>query len=290
MTVLSAPYTLLRRDGETRVSHGDPPRQLAELPLPGRHDAVAVERRGGMLRAEAARLIAERRFALAFQPVVRLADRRAVSHEALLRLRPLPGAPVQATRNFVDLARGWDLGPALDEAVLDVALATWPRDAATPMSVNIHAASLRDPVCFARLLARLTGEGAMIGVEISGVASLADLPAVAAMVPALNAAGVRTVLDDFDTSAASLACVQAVRFDEVKLSGAVVGDAVAGARGQKLLRALLALAETAGARTVAKLIETEAQAMLLRGLGVGYGQGWLFGAPALIKPERRKVA
>ena len=290
MTVLAAPYTLLRRDGEARVSRADPPRRPIELPLAGAGGTsiATLERRGGLLRPEIARLIAERSFAMAFQPVVRLTDRRVVSHEALLRLRPPPGAPAQPTRAFIDAAHGWDLGTALDEAALDVALATWPRDAATPVSVNVSARSLRDPLFFARLLGRLTGEGASIAVEISGLTTHADLPAVVAVVLALNAAGVRVVLDDFNPAEAVLASVQTARFDEVKLSGAVVGDAVAGERGRKLLRALVTLAEATGARTVAKLIETEPQAALLRSLGVGYGQGWLFGAPSLLKPDRRK--
>jgi EAL domain-containing protein (putative c-di-GMP-specific phosphodiesterase class I) len=292
MTVLAAPYTLLRRDGEARISRADPPHRPMELPLTGAGGTrtATQERRGGLLRPEVARLIAERSFTMAFQPVVRLADRRVVSHEALLRLRLPPGAPAQPTRAFVDAAQGWDLGTALDEAALDVTLATWPRDAATPVSVNVSARSLRDPLFFARLLRRVTGEGANIAVEISGLATHADLPAVVAVVPALNVAGVRVVLDDFGPAEAALTAVQTARFDEVKVSGAVVGDAVAGERGRRLLRALVTLAEAAGARTVAKLIETEPQAALLRSLGLGYGQGWLFGAPALLKRDRRMAA
>jgi EAL domain-containing protein (putative c-di-GMP-specific phosphodiesterase class I) len=32
--------------------------------------------------------------------------------------------------------------------------------------------------------------------------------------------------------------------------------------------------------TIAEMIETEEQKTTIRGLGVGYGQGWLFGRPA----------
>ena len=32
--------------------------------------------------------------------------------------------------------------------------------------------------------------------------------------------------------------------------------------------------------TIAEMIETEDQATAVRALGVGYGQGWLFGHPA----------
>jgi EAL domain-containing protein (putative c-di-GMP-specific phosphodiesterase class I) len=284
MTALSAPYTLLRRDGETRVSRGAPPRASIDL-LPGLTAAVP-DRRAGLPRPAVARLIAERRFAMAFQPVVRLADRWVVSHEALLRLRPMPGMAPPPTRAFVEITQAWGLGPALDEAVLDMALATRPPEVAC-ISVNIGARSLRDPVFVGHLLTRVRGEGDGLAIEVSGITGSADLPPVAAIVPALRAAGVRVVLDDFAASEAMLICMQATRFDEVKFAGAVLGDAVAGPRGRKLLAALLALAEAAGARAVAKQVETEAQADLLRALGVRYGQGWLFGAPAVTARDRR---
>ncbi len=289
MTALAAPYTLLRRDGEARISRPEPSHRTM-----GRHVSTPVdvlpERRAGLLRPEAARLIAERNFTVAFQPVVRLADSRPVSHEALLRLRPLPGGASQPARPFVDAVQGWGLGMALDEAVLDVALASWPRAADTPMSVNIGARSLGDPVFFARALVRLGGEGATVALEIAGPRDATDLPAMVAMVPALRAVGVRVVLDDFGPDEVSLACIRQTRFDEVKLSGAVVGEAVASERGRRLLRALVRLADATGARTVAKLIETVPQARLMRELGVGHGQGWLFGAPVPMATDRRRRA
>ncbi len=285
MTALSSPYMLLRRDGEARISRADPLRHTLELTSRG-NGMPAPERHGGLLRPEVTRLIAERNFAVAFQPVVRLSDCRPVGHEALLRLPP-QGTLHRSTRLFVDAAQAWNLGAALDEAVLDVTLATWPRTAQTPVSVNVCASSLGDPVFFARLLTRVAGEGATLAVEITGI-DAADPSAVIAVVPALRGVGMRVILDDFTSSDACLAAVQATRFDEVKLSGAVVGAAVESARGRKLLQALVALAEATGARAVAKLIETMPQAAMIEQAGVKFGQGWLFGAPVLPPAERRK--
>ncbi len=39
------------------------------------------------------------------------------------------------------------------------------------------------------------------------------------------------------------------------------------------------LARCVGARTIAEMIETEAQAESMLTLGVQFGQGWLFGKP-----------
>jgi EAL domain-containing protein (putative c-di-GMP-specific phosphodiesterase class I) len=285
MTALAAPY-LLRRDGEARISHAESPR---ELPPPFL-DEPAPERRAGLLRQDVARIIAERGFSVAFQPVVRLADARPVSAEALLRLRPPPGRPTRPARDFAEAARGFGLGTDLDGAVLDVALATWPRDAATPMSVNVDASSLRDPTFFAAVLHRLRGEAATAGLEIGAPRQPADLPPVIAMARALRGAGVRVVLDDFDVDTTNLTCLCAVRFDEVKFSADVMNAALASERGQALLRELVRLAGAACTRPVAKQIETRPQARLMQQLGVTHGQGWLFGSPVLIAADRERAA
>ena len=291
MSVFALPYTLLRRDGEAPLSRAEPPRELAGI-APAGATATSPERRGGLMRPEVGRLIGERRFQLAFQPVVRLADMRPVSHLALPRLADTPdaqpGAPTPSARGFVEIARGGGFGPALDGAVLDVALATWTRGTETPISVNIAARSLRDPVFFARLLRRVAGEGRRIGVELGGVEGPDDLPPVAAAVAALRAARVPVTLDDFAASEVMLACVQAARFDAVKFAGAVLGAAVAGSRGRRLLAELVKLAALTGAKTVANWVESEPEAALPRGLGVGHGQGWLFGAPEVPAASDRR--
>ena len=42
------------------------------------------------------------------------------------------------------------------------------------------------------------------------------------------------------------------------------------------------LAHTVGAQAVAERVETEAQAALMRELGVAFGQGYLFGRPGAL--------
>ena len=261
MTAVSAPYTLLRRVGE-----------LPQSPAP------PIERRAGLLREDVAGIIAGRHFTLAFQPVVELSDRHVVTHEALLRLHPPAGLATLPTGAFVEVAAGWGLATALDEAVLDAALAAWTQSGATPVAVNIAGRSLQDMDFIARALSRIGGDGAALLVEVTAAGAIDDMPALAAGAAALQAANVRVCLDDFGEPA-TLECMRAVRFDQVKIAGSAVRAAAAGERGRRLVAALVALAAAAGAETVAKLIETLPQAWLMQELGVRHGQGWLFGPP-----------
>jgi EAL domain-containing protein (putative c-di-GMP-specific phosphodiesterase class I) len=216
-------------------------------------------------------LIAARGFMLALQPVLRIADRALDHAEALLRLPPPVALPPRA---FVAAAAAAGLGPALDLAVLTAARAAPGR-----VSVNVCACSLQAPSFVPAVLAALDGAAA-VGIELVRSEAIDDLATVAASVAALRAAGLRVALDAVDGGAASLALLQAARFDTLKLSGSVVRGAIAGGRGRSLLAELVRLAGALGAGTIATGIETLPQLWAAERAGVTLAQGWLLGAPA----------
>ena len=163
--------------------------------------------------------------------------------------------------------------------MIEAALLAKAQSGGTPISVNVAATSLCDADFVDRTVARVGGEGTGLLLEITAAAALADLSAFAIGIKALRGIGVRVCLDDLGAAPATLECMRAARFDQVKLAGTTLRAAAAGERGRRLITALVALATTAGAETVGKMIETLPQAWLLQELGVRYGQGWLFGAP-----------
>ena len=117
-------------------------------------------------------------------------------------------------------------------------------------------------------------------VELVRIDAIDDLAAVVAAIAELRAGAVRVALDEVDGGAASLALLQAARFDALKLSGAVLRAAMAGARGRTLLAELLRLAAAVGARGIATHVETLPQLWAMQRAGVELAQGWLLGAPA----------
>jgi EAL domain-containing protein (putative c-di-GMP-specific phosphodiesterase class I) len=273
MTGRPTPYTLLRRADD-----------LAHVPDAPPLEGQAGERRAGLLRTDLERIIAERHFTLAYQPVVRLLDRRVGWHEALLRLQPRPDLPSLPASAFVDIAAGWGLSATLDEAVLDAALTAWAETGGTPISVNVAARSLQDGDFIGRILGRIGGEGAALLVEVTAAGAIDDMPRFMMGLAALQDVGVRVCLDDLGGDPTTLECMREARFDQVKIAGSVVRAAAAGDRGRRLVAAMVALAARVGADTVAKLVETLPQAWQMQELGVNYGQGWLFGPPGKLAP------
>ena len=105
-----------------------------------------------------------------------------------------------------------------------------------------------------------------------------DLPSSSARRRIAQACATRT--DDragrFRAGFASIGCLRELRFDEIKLDGALVTAAQHGSDAERLLSAVVALCHILGVSTVAEHIENQELARLLTRLGCTAGQGfWL---------------
>lgn len=91
--------------------------------------------------------------------------------------------------------------------------------------------------------------------------------------------GVGLVLDDFGTGSSSLAMLDALPFDGLKLDRASVMRIGPAGRTTPLVKAIVDLAHTLGLSLVAEGIETDRQLVELRRLGVREGQGFHLSPP-----------
>ena len=234
-------------------------------------------------RARALRIaVADRRFRLRFQPVVTLATRRIHHYEALLRPLPPPGRPAQKAQDFVNFVEATGLSAELDYAVTEEALLALRAAPMVSIAVNISGLSLQDTAFRDRFLALLAahpgkdGAGRLL-VELTETAEIDDMGAAATTIAMIRAAGAPVCLDDFGAGAASFRYLREFAIDFVKIDGPYVQRAMLGPRERAFVSSMVELAGTVGARVVAEMIETEAQARLMDALKVDYGQGWLFG-------------
>lgn len=246
----------------------------------GAADGVAgILHEAGRLKRVLAAAIARRDFQLAFQPIVGLADRRLHHYEALLRPGRDPDLPDMNTQEFIMLTEAVGLSQELDMAVLG-RVAAEAHGARAAVAVNISGLSIADDAFVQAMLGQLAGvpRGALL-VELTETAEILNLSAAAANIERVRAAGVQVCLDDFGAGSASFRYVRDLHVDFVKIDGAYVRGASRGEQGRGFIRAMCDLARSAGATAIAEMIETEAEAELMQGLGVALGQGWLFGRP-----------
>jgi len=226
--------------------------------------------------------IADRRFRLAFQPIVALADRVPHHYEALLRPIPTPGTPFTEASEFIALAETVGLSEELDWAVVETACEAASAAAGARIACNLSGLSLQAPRFRERLCALFEAAPHLAHrmlIEITETAEIEDEEEAGRTVDALRRLGLPICIDDFGAGAAAFRYLRAFRVDFVKVDGIYVGQAVENERDRGFISAMVDLARTVGAEVVAERIETEAQAALMRDLGVGFGQGYLFGRP-----------
>jgi len=229
------------------------------------------------------RTIQSGRFKLLFQPVVSLRPGHAVHHhEALIRPIPTASSPSRSAQEFVCFAEAVGLSELLDMAVLTRASGALAAAPEVSVAVNVSGLSIAAPAFYATALAALdaVAPGRLL-FEVTETAEIEDVPAAAAAMAGLRAAGGEMCLDDFGAGAASFRYLRELPVDHVKLDASYVQGAARTPRDRGLVASMVALAGSVGAIT-AEGIETEAQAALMVELGVDHGQGWLFGRPGAL--------
>ena len=95
----------------------------------------------------------------------------------------------------------------------------------------------------------------------------------------IKALGVTLALDDFGTGYSSLSCLHELPIDVVKIDRSFVSLARTSDYHRVLIEATVLMARTLGMGTLAEGIETAEQADMMRAIGCGKGQGYLFSKP-----------
>lgn len=162
-------------------------------------------------------------------------------------------------------------------------------DAAYRVAVNVSGLSLQSGAFAERLIARLQRDSrlaAHLMLELTETAEIDDVPAAVQTVARLAACGVELCLDDFGAGQAAFRYLREFAVQYVKIDGSYVRGAAPGNRDGGFVAAMVDLARCVGAGVIAEMVETEAQAETVAGLGIEFGQGWLFGRPGALPGAR----
>jgi EAL domain-containing protein (putative c-di-GMP-specific phosphodiesterase class I) len=202
-------------------------------------------------------------------------------------LRPIatPGSPYDQASEFIALAETVGLSEALDWAVVETACEAARAASGARIACNLSGLSLQSPAFRDQLCAMLEASPDLarrLLVEITETAEIEDEAEAIRTIDALRDLGLPVCIDDFGAGAAAFRYLRLFRVDFVKVDGIYVTHAVECGRDRGFISAMVDLANTVGAQVVAERIETEAQAAVMRDLGVTFGQGYLFGRPGAL--------
>ncbi len=218
-----------------------------------------------------------------FQPKVDAATFEIVGVEALARWRH-PGLGLLAPDKFVGLAEDLGLISRVDDIIMRKALrGVFEVEAATGqpcrLGVNVSMRRLDDLALAADLETLAMPKGGLAFEILESVfLDTIDDP-LTLNLDRIKACGIDIELDDFGSGHTSIISVVRIKPQRIKVDRLIVQAGFEDRSRMAILRAIIEMARELDIAVIAEGVETQAQALVLRGLGLHELQGYYFGAP-----------
>ncbi|HJR31014.1 MAG TPA: EAL domain-containing protein [Pseudomonas sp.] len=216
-----------------------------------------------------------------YQPIFDLDSRNCVGAEALLRWRR-PDGTLTSPDLFIPMAENTGQIRQMTDFVLQRLLEQLGQLLrANPqlyISVNLAACDVMVPrigQVIARLLSVHRVAARQIAFEVTE-RGLVDVLVARDNLQALRDVGHQVLIDDFGTGYCSLAYLQTLPVDCLKIDKAFIDALGHDAASSGVAPHIIRMAQALQLKVIAEGIEHESQAVFLSSEGVKFGQGWLF--------------
>ena len=228
-----------------------------------------------------------KKFEIAFQPIVDIKNGIIHHYECLVRLHD--NETFSNPFQFISFGEQANLIADFDLAMMDRTLDTL-EDAAKKgnfpvVAVNLSGRSLSSNLfmdSFRELMRQRPSPSKQVIIEITESSKIADFGIVDNFIQELKGEfGSLFCLDDFGTGESSFDYLRNIQVDFIKIDGSYVRESMKTLRGRQMLRAMAGLCSSLGVQAIGVMVEDEKSAGLLYDCGVRFGQGYLFGKPAV---------
>jgi len=260
-----------KQHGRTEVEIYDPSRDVSG------ERAVTAE-----LTAAVARTASDRLLRPVYQPIIDVATREIIGFEGLVR--PTEESDFSNPSMLFEAAEQVGKTTQLDRACLDVVAAAFtPPNPEHYLTLNVSPRTIEAPefttASITNLLTKHQLDPRRVVIELTEREAVEDVERLRNNLQSLQAAGMRIAADDVGAGNAGLRLLSQIKFDIVKIDLSLVQQGPFQETSMAVLRALMDLATRWGSKIVAEGIETEEQLEMVRNLGIGAAQGYLFGKP-----------
>jgi len=234
------------------------------------------------LESQVRRSVENREIVPWFQPIIHTKEPSIISLEALARW-PAKGGLV-SPGVFLPVCQDIGLGPELDDWLFRKAC----RDAGdwvkagkvSKLGINVSPSQLVSPRFVDDLERMLIEEDFPphgLVIEVTEAIFIENMDLVSRTLFDIASIGVGVALDDFGTGYSNLRSLVGLPLSIIKLDRSLIGDILTEDRVAMLVSTLLQWARAIDVSVVAEGVENDGQAMILKSLGCGKLQGFLYG-------------
>lgn len=239
-----------------------------------------------LMERELRRAIEDKEFVVYYQPQVNLLTGTLIGAEALVRWQH-PTMGIVRPDVFIPLAESNNLIVPIGEEVLlqsCKAIKKWKELGLFPgrISVNVSGKQFERSNAvetIRRIIHESELEPQYVELEITESVLMGNPSVLGEKLIALKALGIEIAIDDFGTGYSSLSYLKAFPIDKLKIDQSFVRELPHSERDSAIVKAIIAMADALGFKTIAEGIEEEAQANFLKEFGCMQGQGYRYARP-----------
>ena len=225
-------------------------------------------------------------FEVHYQPQVNLGSRQIIGMEALLRWNSDEFGTVSPA-TFIPMAEEIGLIVVIGEWVLREACrqnAEWQRQGllSVVVAVNLSAIQFRQKDLMETVLSALQDSSLApeyLELELTENIVMQDVDSAIVQLHDLKKLGIKLSVDDFGTGYSSLAYLKRFPIDKLKIDQSFIRDLVSDSDDEKIVKAIIGLAQAMNFKVIAEGVETREQFTFLRDHQCDEMQGYWFSKP-----------
>ena len=242
-----------------------------------------------MLSEHLHELIKNRQLESRFQPIVNMKTGTIIGYEALLRAPT--GSPLHNPASLFDVAARCGRFTELDLVAREIHIRNFSRlGLPGKLFLNVCPISLMERKfprgTTRRFLENLGISPENVVIELTEHSPIDDYALFREALSHYREMGFAVAIDDLGAGYSGLRLWSELRPEYVKLDRHFVQRINEDLSKQQFVRSLLDIALGQGCQTIAEGIETQEEYQTVRSMGIGFGQGYLFGRPQPVPSTR----
>lgn len=238
-----------------------------------------------LIEEEIYQALQNNKLVLFFQPQIETRNFELIGAEALVRLQKSDGT-ILSPMDFLEVAKKKGLMTEIDRFVLEstTKIAKELNSSKNRLKVffNVSKSFFEDEdfLNFIEIvLDKYDIDPSYLGVELTEEIFIDDFYSAQKKINALKNMGLQIALDDFGTGFSSLAYLNKLRIDKIKIDKSFIDDLLKSESSKRLVSSIISMSHILGLEVIAEGVETQEQLSFLQSKGCYEIQGYYFSKP-----------